>query len=57
MISNVLSLNEMTKHYWVTFDSGYYNVFRVHIIDKIVKFPDKYDGIYISKPDEKFLGK
>ena len=57
MIANVLSLNEMTKKYRVTFDSGYEYAFKVYIGDKIVKFPANYDGIYISKTDKNFLVK
>ena len=38
MISNVLSLNEMAKAYWVTFDLGCQKYFKVHIGDKIVNF-------------------
>ena len=56
IISNVLSLNEMTKKYRVTFDSGDENGFKVHIGDKIVKFPANDDGIYLSKLDNMFLG-
>ena len=56
MISNVLSLNETTKEYRVTFDSGDEYAFKVHIRDMIVEFPANDDGIYISKPDKKFLG-
>ena len=55
MISNVLSLNEMTKNYRVTFDSGDENCFKVHIWDKIVKFPANDDGVYLSKLDNMFL--
>ena len=51
MLANVLKLNEMTKKYQVTFDSGDENSFRVHTGDKIIKFPANYDGIYFSKPD------
>ena len=54
MIKNVLSLNEMTKKYRVTLDSGDENAYKVHIGDKIVKFPANYDGLYISKPDNIF---
>ena len=50
MIANVLSLNEMTKKYRVTFDSGDENAFRVHKRDKIVKCPYDDDGLYLSKP-------
>ena len=42
MIANVLSLNEMTKKYRVTFDSRHENSFEVYIGDNIVKFPDNY---------------
>ena len=45
MIANILSLNEMTKKYRVTFDSGDENAFKVHIVDKIFKFPANDDGI------------
>ena len=38
MIANVLIMNEMTKKYRVSFDSGYENAFRVHIGNNIVKF-------------------
>ena len=44
------------KKHWVTFDSGYENASRVHLGDKIVYFPFTYGGIYLSKPDDKFLG-
>ena len=56
MTSNVLSLNETTKKYQVTFDSGDEDAFKVHIRDMIVEFPANDDRIYISKPDKKFLG-
>ena len=45
----------MIKYYQVTFDSGDENSFKVHIGDKIVKFPDNYDMIYLSKPDKNFF--
>ena len=57
MIANVLSLNEMTKKYRLTFNLGYENNFRVHIGDKIVKFSANYDGLYISKRDQIFFCK
>ena len=49
MIANVLSLNETTKNYQVTFNSWDENDLKVHIVDNIVKFPDNDDGIYFSK--------
>ena len=57
MIANVLSLNETTTNYLVTFDSGDEYSFTVHIEDKIVKFTANDDGIYLSKPDKNFFGK
>ena len=54
MIANVLSLNEMTKKYRVTFDSGNENDFKVHIGDDIFRFPVNDDGLYLSKPDNIF---
>ena len=57
MIANVLSLNEVTKKYRVTFDSGDKYAFTVHIGDKIVKFPDKDDKIYLSEPENIVLSK
>ena len=47
----------MTKKYIVTFDSGYEHYFKVHIEDKIVKFPANDDRVYLGKPDTMFLGK
>ena len=38
MIENVLSLDEITNKYRVTFDSRDDNTFEVHIGNKIVKF-------------------
>ena len=52
MISNVLSLNEMTKKYIVTFNSGDENDFNIHIGDKIVKFPADNDWFYLNNPDK-----
>ena len=57
MIANVLSLNEMTKKYRLTLDTGYENDFKVHFGDKIVKFPANNNGLYLSKPYNTFLGK
>ena len=54
MIEKVLSLNETTKTFWVTFYSGDENDFKVHIGDKIDKFPNNYDMIYLSKRDKNF---
>ena len=51
MIANFLSLNEMTKRYRLTFDSGDENCFKVYIGDKIDRFPASYDGLYLSKRD------
>ena len=50
-----MSLNEITNKYQVTFDSGYKNYFKVHIGDKIFKFTDNKDRIYLSKLDNIFL--
>ena len=55
MIANFLSLNKMAKKYRVTFDLGYENEFKVHVGNKIVKFPANYDGIYLSKLDKIFF--
>ena len=52
MISNVLSLNEMTKKYIVTFNSGDENDFNIHIGDKIVKFLADTDGLYLINRDK-----
>ena len=57
MIANVLSLNEMNKIYQVTFNSGYEHDLRFHIGDKIVKFPDNYDRIYLGKSDKNIFMK
>ena len=54
MIVNVLILNETTKKYQATFDSGDENSLKVHIRDKIVKFTANNDGIYLSKPGKDF---
>ena len=35
MIENVISLNEITNEYRVTFDPGYENAFEVHMGDNI----------------------
>ena len=48
-------MNEMIKKNRVTFDSVYEKAFKVHIGDKIIKFPDNYDGIYLSKLDKQFF--
>ena len=48
-------MNETTKKYRVTFDSGYVDYFKVHIGDNIVRFPANYDRIYLNKPDKKFF--
>ena len=45
----------MIKYYQVTFDSGDETSFKVHIGDKIVKFPDNNDRFYLSKPDKNFF--
>ena len=50
MIENVMSLNQMTKKYRLTFNSGDGNTFKVHIGDKIAKFPANDDGPHLSKP-------
>ena len=52
MIANIPSLNEMTKTYRVTFNSGGGNTFKMRIGDNIVKFPDNQDRIYLSKRDK-----
>ena len=57
MIANFLSLNEINKKYQVSFNSRVENSFREHIRYKIVKFPDNYDGLYLSKIDKKFFRK
>ena len=57
MITNVLNLNKMIKKYRLLFDSGDENAFRVHIGDKIVKFPDNGDWLYINNSDTKFFRK
>ena len=57
MIANVMSLNETTKKYQVTFNSGYENAFKVHIGDTIVNFTANDDGIYLIKLDNKFYRK
>ena len=55
MVENVLILNEATTKYRVKFYSGNKNYFRVHIGDKIVKFPDNCDGLYLSKLENNFF--
>ena len=57
MIANVLSLNEMTKKYRVTFDSRHENAFEMYIGYNIVKFPDNYKELYLSKQDNKAFSK
>ena len=54
MIANVLSLNEITKKYRVTFDSGDENNFMVHIGGTIVKISAIDDGSYIRRTDKIF---
>ena len=56
MIKNILSLNEITINYRITFDSGDENTFKVHIGDNIVKFPENDDFLYISKLVKNILG-
>ena len=48
MAAYVLILNEMTKKYRVTFNSGDESNFKVYIGYAIVEFPDNNDGIYLS---------
>ena len=57
MISNVLSLNEMTKKYIVTLNFGDKYYFRIHIGDKFLKFPADDEGLYLIKPDSFYFRK
>ena len=47
----------MIKKNRVTFDSVYEKAFKVHIGDKIIKFPDNYDGNYLSKLERNIFRK
>ena len=55
MIENVLILHEITKQYWVKFNSRDENAFKVYIEDNIIKFPDINDSIYLSIMDKNVL--
>ena len=50
-------MNEMIKKKRVTFDSVYEKAFKVHIGDKIIKFPANDYRIYLSNTDKKCFRK
>ena len=57
MIENVLSLNEMTKKYRSTFNSGDENAFRFHLGNNIVKFTANDERLCLSKPEKIIFSK